>query len=425
MLKHVALATALLASSPLFAEEGPVLRHLRARLPVPATPLALVEEPGQLSPALPEGTTGETLSVAASDGIPASRAFRVRVGKAYQPSYQVQLFTPKTSVAVKKGDQVGFVCWLRAPETDSGVAYLRLQQPFAPWGSPVDASTACGKAWKAVYAWNAADQDYPAGTLSLVLQLGQQKQVIEISEATKALGFREYDVTNELRDCTDVHALLGREGVAEWYAEARKILPAAKLALNENTILTNGGATVANQDLYLDWYRILKAAGQAPDVMGFQAHFGESFTGAETVWAILDRFARETAAELQITEFDINTADEEAQAAYTRDFMTACFAHPRITGFTMWGFWEGDHWLPKGAFWRKDWTPKPNAKVLEDLLTRAWWTRATATTDAQGRATVRAFLGEHAVTATVGGAPVAAVARLDQAGKAVTVDVRP
>jgi hypothetical protein len=69
-----------------------------------------------------------------------------------------------------------------------------------------------------------------------------------------------------------------------------------------------------------------------------------------------------------------DTHDEEAQAAYTRDFLTVCFSHPRVTGFNMWGFWEGDQWLPAGAFYRKDWSPKPNGKVLEELLTRTWWT---------------------------------------------------
>jgi len=594
------------AAAPLvLAADGPVLSQFRSKLPAPGTVLASVEDPSQLSPALPEGTTSETLAVAAADGIPAAQALRVHVGKAYQPSYQVQIFSPKSAAAVKKGDVVALVCWLRAPEGAGGMAYLRLQQPVSPWASPLDKSVTCDKAWQAVYAWNVADHDYPAGNLSLAIQIGQQKQVldiagvalvnlgpdvdrsrmphtpitwpgmepdapwrpearrriemyrmgdlairvvdaagkpvpnaqvtvtqrkraftigsfvqfanptrlltpspdgdktrdvltrlfnrgtcplywsdwgwpkrkdeflaigrwlqergyairghvmvyptfrympsdvvklksdppklrerirqqvIEVSEATKPLGFREYDVTNELRDCVDLHKLFGREVVVEWYAEARKILPNAKLALNENTILTNGGATAANQDLYLEWYRFLKDHGQAPDVLGFQAHFGESFTGAETVWAILDRFARETSAELQITEFDINTLDEEAQAAYTRDFLTACFAHPRITGFTMWGFWEGDHWLPKAAFWRKDWTPKPNAKVLEDLLTKEWWTNANATTDAQGRATVKAYLGEHTVTAAVAGAKVNATAVLEQPDKKVDVEVKP
>ena len=246
------------------------------------------------------------------------------------------------------------------------------------------------------------------------------QQIREVAEATRGLGFREYDVTNELRSCTDLTNLLGREAVVEWYAEARRLLPGSRMALNENTILSAGGATVANQDNYLDWYHFLKSRGQAPDVLGFQGHFDENFTGVEEVWKIIDRFATETSAELQITEFDINTLNEQAQAAYTRDFLTACFAHPKISAFTMWGFWEGAHWLPRAAAWRKDWTPKPNAMVLEQLLTKEWWTDTTATTNADGVASVHAFLGCHRLSVRIGGKEVAAEAVLDAAGSTVT-----
>jgi endo-1,4-beta-xylanase len=228
-------------------------------------------------------------------------------------------------------------------------------------------------------------------------------QIAEIGAATREFGFREYDVTNELRDLPEVHTLLGREAVVEWFAAARRAVPGAKMALNENSILTAGGATKANQDTYLEWYRFLKSNGQAPDVMGFQGHFGEDFTAPETVWAILDRFAAETDAELQITEFDINTLNEEAQAAYTRDFMIACFAHPRVTSFTMWGFWEGDHWLPRAALFRKDWSIKPNGKVLEELVTQEWATNESLTTGPDGVVSLRAFLGSVEVTVSHGG----------------------
>ncbi len=229
------------------------------------------------------------------------------------------------------------------------------------------------------------------------------QQIADISEATKPFNFREYDVTNELRDSVDVHQLLGRDVVADWFAEARKHLPYAKLANNENVILTVGGVAKRKQDLYLDWHQFLKSKGHPPDVIGFQAHFNEAVTSPERVWAILDRFANETEAELQITEFDIATRDEISQADYTRDFLTACFAHPRVTGFTMWGFWEGDHWLPEAAFWRRDWSPKPNAKMLETLLTKTWWTDTTAETGADGTATIKVFLGEHTVTVSADG----------------------
>ena len=262
-------------------------------------------------------------------------------------------------------------------------------------------------------------KDDPAKLRERILQ-----QVREISEATKPFGFREYDVTNELRDCVDVHKLLGKDAVAEWYAEARKILPNAKLALNENSILTNGGNTQKQQDTYLDWYRFLKSKGQAPDVLGFQSHFSEDVTPPERVWTILDKFARETKAEFQITEFDFSTYDEIAQADYTRDFYTACFAYPRITGITMWGFWEGDHWLPNAASWRKDWSIKPNGAVLEQLLTKTWWTNKTVVTNSTGRAVVNAFLGEHEVSATINGKKISARVVLDQAGKVVDLKFR-
>ena len=50
-----------------------------------------------------------------------------------------------------------------------------------------------------------------------------------------------------------------------------------------------------------------------------------------------DRFAV-FGRELEITEFDIDTADEATQADYTRDFMTAVFSYPSMNAFLMWPF---------------------------------------------------------------------------------------
>jgi endo-1,4-beta-xylanase len=248
-------------------------------------------------------------------------------------------------------------------------------------------------------------QFMPASTKGLsakALQKACLNQIKEVAVTMKDVPFRELDVTNELRDLTEVTALVGREGVVEWFRQARLSFPGVKLALNENTLLTAGGSTEANQVIFLEWYHYLKSQGVAPDVLGFQAHFGESLTDPRTVWKILDRFARETDAELQITEFDISTVDEEAKARYTRDFMTACFAHPRVTAFTMWGFWEGDHWIPRAASWNKDWTPKPAGLAIEDLLGKKWRTDEQWITDKGGTARGRVWLGTLNVTVTVG-----------------------
>ncbi len=252
---------------------------------------------------------------------------------------------------------------------------------------------------------------------------GLQRAIIahirEMGQAFAGIPLREIDVTNELRDLTAmVDFLGGADAVAEWFAAARMAFPGTKLCLNENSILTNGGNTDRAQDNLIHWYQALQARGQAPDVLGFQGHFGEAVTPPERVTAIIDRFAKATDAEFQITEFDLNTTDDRLQAAYLRDFMTIVFAHPRVTAFTMWGFQETDHWIPQAAFWRKDWSPRPAALELERLLGAAWRTKATLVTDVSGTATVQAFHGTLAVSATAAHGKATVMVQLDGRGTA-------
>jgi len=61
----------------------------------------------------------------------------------------------------------------------------------------------------------------------------------------------------------------------------------------------------------------------------------------------------------------------------------------------LWGFWEGRHWRPAAALWRKDWSIKPAGEAWVDLVFRQWWTDEVLTTDAQGVARTRAFFGTH------------------------------
>lgn len=66
-----------------------------------------------------------------------------------------------------------------------------------------------------------------------------------------------------------------------------------------------------------------------------------------------DRFANLVPA-LQITEFDVGAdGDEELAADFTRNALITTSSHPAYTGFVFWGFWEGAHWKPETARWRK------------------------------------------------------------------------
>ena len=113
---------------------------------------------------------------------------------------------------------------------------------------------------------------------------------------------------------------------------------------------------------------------------------------------VLDLLA-EFGLPIKITEYDANTKDERAKAEALENLYRVAFAHPAVDGILMWGFWEGAHWRPDAALWKRDFTPSPAAEKYRYLVFREWWTAHEATADAKGRCEVRAFFGRHRVEA--------------------------
>ncbi len=212
----------------------------------------------------------------------------------------------------------------------------------------------------------------------------------------------DWDVVNEPVHIHDLQDILGEDEMAEWYRLTRLADPDVKLFLNDYYILTRGGWDVPAQDEYARIINMLDSLGAPLDGVGLQSHFENQLTGPERVWEILDRYAA-FGKDLLITEFDIHTTDEQLQADYTRDFLTTVFSHPAVKGFYMWGFWEGRHWRPDAAMYRRDWSPKPNALVYNDLVFKQWWTDAEGTTGADGIFRTRGFLGEYEISVTHNG----------------------
>lgn len=218
----------------------------------------------------------------------------------------------------------------------------------------------------------------------------------EILNETRRFNFVSWDIVNETRDLRELPQILGNEFFAQVFKRAHEIDPKPVFYINDYAIVENGGMTENNQDTYLATIRQLLSQGAPLEGIGIQGHFGETLTSPEIVWKILDRFAV-FGLPIQTTEFDIVTRDEEAQAAYLRDYFTAFFAHPATTGITKWGFYEGTMWQPLGAMVRTDWTLKPAGQAYRDLIFRDWWTNAALRSDRNGQAKVRGFKGEYEI----------------------------
>ena len=212
----------------------------------------------------------------------------------------------------------------------------------------------------------------------------------------------EWDVLNEPFTNTDVQAVLGDAVMIDWFKAARAADPSARLFINDYSILESGGRDSAHQDHYFKTIKLLQDGGAPVQGIGIQGHFSEDLTAIPRLIEILDRFAT-FGLPIQITEFDINTYDEQLQADYTRDFLTAMFAHESTSGVLVWGFWEKRHWIPASAFYRADWSPRLAAKVWKELTQKKWWTESTTKTDAAGAVKVRGFLGDYDVTVFANG----------------------
>jgi GH35 family endo-1,4-beta-xylanase len=233
-----------------------------------------------------------------------------------------------------------------------------------------------------------------------------------------------WDVINEAWDNHDVQDNLdeGPAAMVGWFQRTRANDPTADLYLNDYNILSTGGSTnTPKQQFFYDTIQYLKDQGAPIGGIGFQGHFGDdSLSGPEQLWAILDRYAA-LGLDMQVTEFDIGTDNQQLQADYTRDFLTAMFAHEGVDDVVMWGFWESAHFDPRRALFRSDWSIKPNGQAWLDLVKGQWWTDEQLAAGAGGEAALRGFKGTYEVTVTLDGKTVVIPATLTDGG--LTLDV--
>jgi len=245
--------------------------------------------------------------------------------------------------------------------------------------------------------------------------------IASVVDPTQAL-VTEWDVENEPYDNHDYMDLFGKQIQGDWFVAARQHHPTARLVLNEyaNDDIERHATKIASFESNVNY---IKSLGAPIGGIGMQCHMGASPTPPANFIATLDRYQANIGLPVRITEFDINTTDEDMQADYLRDFYTAAFSHPSTSGIQMWGFWEKQHWLPNAAMYRADWSEKPAAVAYKKLLFDTWWTKANGSSDTSGAFHGRGFFGDYDVTVTSGGQTVHKTMRLEPGTALTSLDV--
>jgi GH35 family endo-1,4-beta-xylanase len=219
--------------------------------------------------------------------------------------------------------------------------------------------------------------------------------------------FAEYDLNNEMIHGNYYEQRLGKEITLQMARWIRQEDPKAVLYLNDYDILTG-----VRLDDYVRHIRDLLSQGVPIGGIGVQGHLhGETFD-PQALRRALDQLAQFNLP-IRVTEFNmpgqrsrysedrslrLTDDQEQAKARALADYYRICFAHPRVEGILMWGFWEGANWIPASSLYRRDWTPLPALGAYRDLVFGQWWTRWRGRTDAQGRCEIRAYYGKYRVT---------------------------
>ena len=228
-----------------------------------------------------------------------------------------------------------------------------------------------------------------------------------------------WDVINEAYTNTEVLKEAGHDLLWQSYIWAHETNPGIDLVYNDYDLSNvKAGASDAHRNGTLALIKEMLDNGAPVTMLGDQGHMNPPLTPIARVLEVWDQMSQFNLP-IEITEFDVTLGgirDEAVQGKYFDDFLTAAFSHPNIHSFLMWGFWDGSHWLAsQGAgIYRLDWSPRPMADVYERLVLNDWWTRADLTSAGDGTADVRAFLGTHRITVTLGDRTYTAQVTIDK-----------
>lgn len=175
------------------------------------------------------------------------------------------------------------------------------------------------------------------------------------------------DVVNEPFHATPAYdqALgTGWNWVVWAFEKARQYCPNAKLILNDYNIINSNSAT----DSYVALINILKAQNLI-DIIGEQGHFLETTENA-TLTANLNKL-HATGIPIQISEYDVNIANDTEQRDKYMSQFPLLWAHPGVQGITLWGYRQNAIWRTDAYLIRQDGSERPAMTWLKSYMPSA------------------------------------------------------
>ncbi len=249
------------------------------------------------------------------------------------------------------------------------------------------------------FVWG-SQQYLPGGFLNLSeaeMKARLEQRVREHAGRYKNRNFWSWDAINEAVTERGLWDKIGWDQFDNVFKWAKEVDPKTPMVYNDFNWTEEAEVGSGHRERAIQIVRERKAAGAPIDKVGIQYHVRLPATPMPRVLEILSEIDAKIGLPLEITEYDFSCIDDEAHAQHMEDSLIAMFSHPSVDTFILWGFWEGRHWRPEAAMFRRDWSERPAVAVYRKWVVDTWRTNATLKADDTGRSRLRAFGGEYQV----------------------------
>ncbi|MCA0360663.1 MAG: endo-1,4-beta-xylanase [Armatimonadetes bacterium] len=246
----------------------------------------------------------------------------------------------------------------------------------------------------------------PSGMMQLSeaeLKARIEQRVREHAARYKDRQFWSWDAINEAVTERELWDKIGWDQFDNVFKWAKEVDPKTPMVYNDYNWTEEAEVGSGHRERAIEIVRERMKAGAPIDKIGIQYHVRIPATPMPRVLEILGELDSKLGLPLEITEYDFSCLDDESHAQHMEDSLIAMFSHPSVDSFILWGFWEGRHWRPEAAMFRRDWSERPAVSVYRKWVVDTWRTNATLKTDAQGTSAIRAFGGEYVVKISAAG----------------------
>lgn len=268
--------------------------------------------------------------------------------------------------------------------------------------------------------WNQDTGKIPAWTRTLSTTAFQAAVDARITNAiTHYKGkVEQWDVANEVIHGNVLETKTGNSDIWNYiFNKVKTIDGTVKKAINDFNIVEQ----YSDVDKYTAKIKTINNI----DVIGVEGHFGSYLTQSDYT-AKLQKVAA-LGKPIWFTEVDFSVA-ANVRADRFEELIRTAFAHPKVEGFTMWVFWQGNRWRSDLTSYIAD----SATYAINDLgqryetLLKSWTTTASGTTDGSGKYSFKGFHGKYVVTTTIAGQSQIDTLYLEpgQGSKAVSIGIR-